>query len=257
MGARSDIGPRRKDNQDSGFAADHLAVVADGVAGGPAGGLASALAVRTLARSLADLTDCSEAVLRHLMARTNARLSLEVRGDPELRGMATTLTGLFVAADRGYVLHVGDSRAYRWRAGDLHQLTTDQSWIQMLLDEGQISPSEARQHPMRNMLLHSLSGSLADPEAVQIIPVDLRIGDRWLVATDGLTSYLPVEIMRGLIEEIDEPQELAEALVDRSWSRSRDNITVVVADVTAGEPGRRGRFIGAAEGPAREARCAV
>ena len=146
-------------------------------------------------------------------------------------------------------LHVGDSRAYRWRDGLLEQVTTDQSWRQLLLSQGLVDVSAMRHHPMRNMLLHSLSGALSDPEAVQIHRVELRSGDRWLLATDGLTSYLPSEELDELTAELQNPQELSDALVQRCWPRSKDNISVVVGDVCPGRPTGRGRFIGSAAGP--------
>ena len=148
-----------------------------------------------------------------------------------------------------YLLHVGDSRAYRWRDGLLEQVTTDQSWRQLLLSQGLVDVSAMRHHPMRNMLLHSLSGALSDPEAVQIHRVELRSGDRWLLATDGLTSYLPSEELDELTAELQNPQELSDALVQRCWPRSKDNISVVVGDVCPGRPTGRGRFIGSAAGP--------
>ncbi|NLA28436.1 MAG: hypothetical protein GX875_02100, partial [Propionibacterium sp.] len=98
------------------------------------------------------------------------------------------------------------------------------------------------------MLMHSLSGALRDPEAVHITPVDLEVGDRWLLATDGLTSYLPLETIASQISSIANAQELAEVLVDLSWPRSLDNISVTIGDVTHSLPAQQGRFIGAAEG---------
>lgn len=249
FGARSDIGPRRRDNQDAGYAGDDLLLIADGVGGNPAGDLASALIVRTLAELLRPRTDSSESTLRDQVALANARLARTGREHPILKGMATTLTGLVLVPGGAYLLHVGDSRAYRWRDGLLEQVTTDQSWRQLLLSQGLVDVSAMRHHPMRNMLLHSLSGALSDPEAVQIHPVELHSGDRWLLATDGLTSYLPSEELDELTAELQNPQELSDALVQRCWPRSKDNISVVVGDVCPGRPTGRGRFIGSAAGP--------
>lgn len=249
VGAHSDIGPRRRDNQDSGYAADDLLLIADGVGGSPAGDLASAIVTRGLAKGLTELTDPTEPALRAQLALANSRLASASRADPRVKGMATTMTGLVLAYDHAYIIHVGDSRAYRWRDGRLKQLTIDQSWIQLLLDDGLVKPADAHKHPMRNMLMHSLSGALSDPEWAKIIPVDLRIGDRWLLATDGLTSYLPEDALNELVGDVEDPQDLADRLVQHSWALSRDNISVVIGDVTAGVPQRHGRFIGAAAGP--------
>lgn len=247
-GTRSDLGPRRSDNQDSGYASERLLLIADGVGGAPAGDFASALAVRSLAAAVETVELPNPAWLRDEIIRTNGLLAAAGRKDPSVRGMATTMTGLVLADDTAYLVHVGDSRAYRYRDGVLKQMSTDQSWVQMLLDEGMIDPAEAATHPMRNMLMHSLSGALRDPESVHITPVDLEVGDRWLLATDGLTSYLPLETIASQISSIANAQELAEVLVDLSWPRSLDNIWVTIGDVTHSLPAQQGRFIGAAEG---------
>ncbi len=184
-------------------------------------------------------------------------LTSAISDDPELRGMATTLTGLVVSGEQGFLIHVGDSRAYRWRDGVLDLLTVDQSWVQMLIDEGMLDPADVRRHPMRNLLLHSLSGSLSDTDAVRITPVDLRLGDRWLVATDGLTSYLPHDVLADAMEDLDDAQEVADTLVEQCWPLSRDNITALVGDVTVGAPSGNGQFIGAADADAGSVRNVV
>lgn len=257
VGGRSDIGPRRRNNQDSGYADAQLLLIADGVGGSPAGDIASAEVVRRLTAALHRDPDWSASKLREQVGLANAQLARRGREDDQLRGMATTLTGLVVGGDQTFVIHVGDSRAYRWRAGVLEQITSDQSWIQMLLDQGLVSVREAARHPMRNMLLHSLSGSLGDPDAVQIFPVDLRIGDRWLLVTDGLSSYLPADLLAELTAEVAEPQYLADLLVEQAWAHSRDNISVVVGDVTFAPVASPGRFIGAALGGSTSAQFAV
>lgn len=258
VGARSEIGPRRPNNQDSGHAGDDLLLVADGVGGSPSGDLASALMVRTLTGLLRDRAEYTEFRLRDQVAVANARLARAGREHPALKGMATTLTGLVLTPGTAYLVHVGDSRAYRWRDGVLAQQTADQSWIQVLLDQGLVAPADARHHPMRNMLLHSLSGAISDPEAVQILPIELRRGDRWLLATDGLTSYLPADELATITARVKDPQDLADDLVEQTWARSKDNITVVVGDVVNGRPVGRGRFIGAAAGvPSGSRRRAV
>lgn len=249
VGAHSDVGPRRRNNQDAGFAGDDLLLIADGVGGNPAGDLASALIVRTLTELLCPRAACNESTLRDQVALANARLARTGREHPILRGMATTLTGLVLVPGGAYVLHVGDSRAYRWREGVLEQLTSDQSWRELLLSQGLVDPAAMQHHPMCNMLLHSLSGALSDPEAVQIYPIELRVGDRWLLATDGLTSYLPSDELAALTAELEQPQLLADALVRQCWPQSRDNISVVVGDVGTGRSSGRGRFIGSAAGP--------
>jgi len=247
-GARSDIGPRRSDNQDSGYASDRLLLVADGVGGAPAGHLASSLVVESLVTGLEPLVQPNAGQIRDEVIRANAALARAGREDSDARGMATTVTGLVMTDDIGYLVHVGDSRAYRCRDGVFEQLTVDQSWVQMLLDEGMLDPADASTHPMRNMLMHSLSGALRDPEAVHITPIDLQIGDRWLLATDGLTSYLPRDVISSQVTSVSAPQELANILVDLCWPHSLDNITVLIGDVIDSEAKQQSQFVGAVQG---------
>ena len=246
LGARSEVGPRRRNNQDSGYAGDRAALIADGVGGAPAGDLASATIVRTLPAQLPASGECTPARLREAVAITNAALRNLTDDDPDLQGMATTLTGLVLGVGHGFVVHVGDSRGYRLRDGQLEQVTTDQSWVQLLVEQQMISLDEARTHPMRNLLMHSLSGALRDPEGVHIIPVDLGPGDRWVLATDGLSDYLPADVLATLVASTAQPQDLAEVLVDACYQSSRDNISVVIADVAVGPATGAGRYIGAA-----------
>lgn len=250
FGARSEIGPRRPNNQDSGFASEKVLLIADGVGGAPAGELASALVVRTLAGALSDPAGLDEAELYERVVLTNAQLSRAGRRNPRLRGMATTMTSLILTDRGGFIAHIGDSRAYRWRSGQLTQITIDQSWIQLLQAERPMTPDQIKRHPMRNLLLHSLSGALADPDALHLLPVDVLPGDRWLLTTDGLSSYLPMEIFENLVRNIEDPQNLADQLVDQAWPRSRDNISVVVGDICTGSSPADAVFIGAADEPA-------
>lgn len=255
-GARSDIGPRRTDNQDSGFAGDRVLLIADGVGGAPAGDVASALVVRALAPALAAAGSLQPADLFDQVALSNAQLARAGRQDPDVRGLATTMTCLALADDGALIAHIGDSRAYRWRDGDLTQITIDQSWIQMLLAEGLVQPDEVRTHPMRNLLMHSLSGALSDPDALHVLPVDVRDGDRWVLTTDGLSSYLPAEVFTDLVARTSDPQDLADQLVNEAWPRSRDNITVVVGDISSSAPTGQSVFVGAAAGASPDYRLA-
>lgn len=247
VGARSVTGLRRRNNQDSGHAGDLVAVIADGVGGAPRGDLASATIVRGFVTDLPAPDQLTPARLRQQVAAANAALRSLALADPELQGMATTCTGLVVGPGVGFVVHIGDSRCYLLRNGRFEQATVDQSWVQMLISQRLATPAEAKTHPMRNLLLHSLSGALRDPETAQIFPVELRPGDRWLLATDGLSDYLPCPTLEQLTVTIDQPQDLADALVDAAYQASRDNISVIVADVVAGAGTGVGRFIGAAQ----------
>lgn len=220
-------------------------LVADGVGGAPAGHLASGLAVKSMVAGLGEMTEPDANSVQEQVVRANAMLAQTGRDYPSVRGMATTMTGLVMAGDVGYLVHVGDSRAFRLRDGVFEQMTVDQSWVQMLMDEGMLDPAEVSTHPMRNMLMHSLSGALRDPEYARVTPVDLRAGDRWLIATDGLTGYLPAEVIAEQLAEKYDPSKAADVLVDLCWPHSLDNITVVVGDVVETDVASEGWFVGA------------
>lgn len=254
-GARSEMGRCRADNQDSGYAGPQLALIADGVGSAPAGDLASATIVRALVELLGAPAARMTSQPRTALAAANARLRTLTEGNPGLRGMATTLSGVVMNASQSFIIHIGDSRVYRLRDGCLTQQTEDQTWVQLLIAEGMLQPAAAHRHPMRNMLLHYLSGSASDADAAYIAPIELRTGDRWLLATDGLSDYLPAPALASLVACTADPQELAETLIAECLDASRDNISVVVADVCDGPTGQfgatepTGRFIGAAETP--------
>lgn len=249
--ARSVTGPHRSDNQDSVGCGPRFAFVADGV-GGHAGGdvaswtvthrLMAALGTRDLARLGAD-------DLRELVAVANADLALRVGQEPALRGMATTFTGLFCAEDEVRVAHIGDSRAYLVRDGEGRRVTRDDSLVQALVDQGVIDPRDAREHPHRNVILRSLSGDRADAAGVSVVDVDAAPGDRWLLASDGLTDYVPEEQLLALLAGAATPDDAADALLRAALDAdAHDNVSVAVCDVESGEPAPddRPRYLGAA-----------
>ena len=233
--ARSDVGQVRKGNEDSGYAGPRLLVVADGMGGHAAGELASATAVATLADLAEDVLDQGEALTRLAAAVDEAGASIGqvVADNPDLAGMGTTATALYWLPDgdaaRIAIVHVGDSRAYLLRDGDLGQITHDHTYVQTLVDSGRISEDEAVNHPRRNLLMRALDG-------VQAVEPDLsvreaRLGDRYLLCSDGLSGLVsPAEMARILGE--GEPTGTVITLVELALSRGApDNVTVVVAHV--------------------------
>lgn len=246
-GVSSDIGAHRDVNQDAAFAASWGAGVADGVGGGPAGDLASAAFLRRLVSGGHPVSDAGALVDRIRWA--NWDLGAHVRRDPALAGMATTLTALWFS-DGGELLlaHTGDSRAYLLRGGRLSRQTRDDSYVQVLIEQGLVREEDAMTHPRRNIITASLSGDATDP-----VRVDERTperGDRWLLCSDGVSDYLPDDAIADVLRDVAGPQAAADELVRLSLEAgSRDNVTAVVADVAAaayeaatGAP----RFFGAA-----------
>ena len=236
--ARSDVGQVRQGNEDSGYAAPRLLIVADGMGGHAGGELASATAVATLAQIAdADLGQ-GEALTRLAEAVESAgsTIGLVVADSPELAGMGTTVTGLYWLADgdgaRIAIVHVGDSRAYLLRDDDLSQITHDHTYVQTLVDAGRITEEEASTHPRRNLLMRALDGvQVAEPD---LSVREARLGDRYLLASDGLHGVVSGDEIARILGS-REPTVCVTELVDLALSRGApDNVTVVVAHVIEG-----------------------
>jgi protein phosphatase len=227
--ACSDIGPYRSTNQDAAFTAPWGAAVADGVGGGPAGDLASAALVHRFAAGRPDALTGEELAVR--LREANWDLRAHVEHDPSLSGMATTFTGVFPAAGGGVLLaHTGDSRAYRFRGGELAQYSRDDSLVQALVDQGLLSRADAATHPRRNLITASLSG--AERDAITVTEHDAQPGDRWLLCSDGLTDYVPDADLHAELAKAADCDTTAHACVALALEAgSRDNVTVVVCDV--------------------------
>jgi protein phosphatase len=236
--ARSDVGQVRQGNEDSGYAAPRLLIVADGMGGHAGGELASATAVATLAQIADANLGQGEALTRLAEAVESAgsTIGLVVADSPELAGMGTTVTGLYWLADgdgaRIAIVHVGDSRAYLLRDGDLSQITHDHTYVQTLVDAGRITEEEASTHPRRNLLMRALDGvQVAEPD---LSVREARLGDRYLLASDGLHGVVSGDEIARILGS-REPTVCVTELVDLALSRGApDNVTVVVAHVIEG-----------------------
>ncbi len=226
----SEIGLVRKNNQDSGFAGPRLLVVADGMGGAAAGDLASAVAIDTIRRI--DTPATGEEMLELLAGaihRANDRIADLVEDDYSLEGMGTTVTGaLFDGAELG-LAHIGDSRAYLLRGGELRRLTHDHSWVQSLVDDGKISEAEASVHPHRSLLLRVLNGQVSSEPDMSLVRV--QAGDRLLFCSDGLCGLVDDEDIAATLAEPDLRLAL-DRLVELALAAGGiDNITVILADV--------------------------
>lgn len=229
--AISDVGRVRKDNQDSGYAGPRLLTVCDGVGGAARGDVASSTAVGQLRRL--DESPPGEDLLGLVagaLHRAHDRIAELVDEDPELQGTSTTATVALFDGRRLAVGHVGDSRAYLLRDGRLSQLTRDHTFVQSLIDEGRITPDQARTHPHRNLILRALDATHdVEPD---LFLVDVAPGDRLLVCSDGVLSLDDDRI--AAIMATGTPDFVAVELVRASLEAgSTDNVTCVVADVTA------------------------
>jgi PPM family protein phosphatase len=231
--AVSDVGPHRAVNQDAAFTASWGAAVADGVGGGPAGDLASAAFIHRLAAGMPGPLEPELLAVR--VREANWDLRAHVERDPALHGMATTFTGIFLSdAEELLLAHTGDSRAYLLRDGLLSRQTRDDSLVQVLVDSGLMTAEVAASHPRRNVITASLSGAERDAATVAVhVP---RIGDRWLLCSDGLTDYVPEADIERLLAAHVAAEDAAGACVALAIEAGTyDNVTVVVCDVVGGE----------------------
>jgi serine/threonine protein phosphatase PrpC len=232
---RTEVGMVRSNNQDSVFAGERLLAVADGMGGMAAGDVASRLTIEALspldeAFAGNDVVDA----LRTAVADANRRIREEVEADPSKAGMGTTLTAMLFSGGRIGMVHIGDSRAYRLRGEDFEQLTRDDTYVQMLVDEGRIAADEASSHPQRSLVSRVLQGQPTDPNYSMYAA---RPGDRYLLCSDGLSSVLRAETIEEALQEYDEVDACADRLIDLAMrAGGPDNITAVVADVVGDEP---------------------
>lgn len=229
--ARTDRGLMRNTNQDSVFAGERLLVVADGMGGHAAGDTASRLVVDAFQplNSVAPTDDLLAGLITATRAG-NAAIADLVDHNPELDGMGTTLTAMLFDGRRAALSHVGDSRAYLARAGTLHQLTHDDSFVQSLIDEGRITERQAHEHPQRNLLLRALTGAELDPSlAIR----EVSVGDRYMLCSDGLCGVVDAESIADALAHPN-PEIAADTLIQLALvAGGPDNVTVVVADVIA------------------------
>lgn len=233
--ACTDVGRKRRDNQDSFLIAHDLKLlaVADGMGGHRGGEVASALAVDTLERELrAPDSSARRDALAAALSRANARIHETGRGDPNLFGMGTTASALWVRGARATIAHVGDSRVYLLRAGKLSQLTDDHSFVFEQVRAGLLSREQAHKSPYKNVLSRSV-GVEARVD-IDVIDVELQSGDALILCSDGLCGVVPDDEIEAVVR--DNFAYLApRLLVERANARGGpDNITVVVACALAG-----------------------
>ena len=231
--ARSDVGLVRQNNQDSGYAGANLLVLADGM-GGPAGGdIASSVAIAHLVPLDTDSHPAETLLpsLRDALMDAHEELSERSEQDPELAGLGTTCIALMRSGNKLAMVHIGDSRAYLLRGDTLTQVTTDHSFVQYLVDSGQITPEEAEHHPQRNVVMRILGDSQADVTPDETMR-EAVVGDRWLLCSDGLSGVVSSDTIAEILTDVRDPGECAEELIRLALlAGGPDNVTCVVADI--------------------------
>lgn len=246
--ALSDIGKIRQSNQDSGYAGPNLLVLADGM-GGPAGGdIASSIAIDHL-RSLDTEADNPEEALESLqeaISQAHQELCERSTQDPALAGLGTTCIAIRRSQNAITMTHIGDSRAYRLRGGELRQMTNDHSFVQYLVDTGQLTPEQAETHPQRSVLLRVLGDSQEDVTLDESHP-EFTVGDRWLLCSDGLCGFVSGQTIGKILYRSETPQQACESLVELALKAGGpDNITCVVADIVEDPQEQDPQVVGAA-----------
>jgi len=233
--ARSAVGLVRNGNEDSALTSAHLIAVADGMGGHAGGEVASSVAINTLSEIAPTFTNpdtdhesASDLFLNSLHT-IDGQIKAVTQDEPQLAGMGTTLTALFISASEISLLHVGDSRAYRLRGNELEQLSADHTVLQELLNNGIISESEAQVHPQRSMLTQALMGEGNLEPSLHVF--EGKIKDRYLVCSDGLTGVLSDKEIKSLIKGKDSAAAV-DALIDATYiNGAPDNVTVILADL--------------------------
>jgi PPM family protein phosphatase len=232
--ARSDIGRRRDRNQDTAYAGRRLLAVADGM--GTIGDQASAAVIEALkplegALPAGNLLNAMEDAVR----QAGAAVRDLATADP---GAGSTLTAMLWSGAQLALVHVGDTRAYLVRDGELFQITHDHSVVQALLDEGKITPEEAESHPQRSLLLQAIGGGAeAEPD---VSLHDAQAGDRYLLCSDGLTAVVSAEVIRATLSAPGDPDQAVGQLIElANEAGGPDNIACVVADVVEAQTAAR------------------
>jgi protein phosphatase len=227
---QSDIGLHRDDNEDSAYAGARLLAVADGMGGHAGGEVASAAAIDAL-RPLDTEVPVGELLnaLEHAVQRANSAMRDIVQADPSLTGMGTTLTAILWSGSKLGLVHIGDSRAYLLRDGELFQITHDHTLVQSLVDDGRITAEEAASHPQQQLLLKALGDGSSQPD-LQLR--DARAGERYLLCSDGLYEVVPAATLRRVLSSTADPDQAARELIElANQGGGPDNITCIVADV--------------------------
>jgi PPM family protein phosphatase len=227
---RSDVG-QRPNNEDAWFASSRLAAIADGVGGAAAGEVAS----RTIINALIHLDKCRLAApldeaLTEAVLRGNETIGFIAECRPHMAGMSTTLTAVALSDEGRYVVaNVGDSRTYLFRHQTLTLLTRDETFVQQLVDRGEITAEEARSHPQRSLVLRALDGT---PERVPALnTLTAQPGDRLLLCSDGVSDSLDDDAI-AIALQLHPRRAAADRLIDLALDAgARDNVSAVVADV--------------------------
>ena len=239
----TDVGRQRQGNEDNYLEQPPLFAVADGMGGARAGEVASKIAVEMLADS-APADGSPERHLAEVTKEANRQIYEKAQADSELAGMGTTLTAALVTGREVAIGHVGDSRLYRFRDGELERLTQDHSLVEEFVRQGKLTPEEAENHPQRSIITRAL-GPEPDVE-VETYTHAGRAGDVYLICSDGLTGMVPEPRIAEILSESGSLDQAAHRLIEEANENGgKDNITAVLFRLgESGEEGEEGDTLG-------------
>lgn len=226
--ARSDIGLVRNINEDACLAHPRVLAVADGMGGHAAGEVASSTVITTLLKNLDG--ELSKDWITTTILLGSKKIAEAIHSDSEKEGMGTTLSLILSTGDTGIIGHVGDTRVYRFENDTLDQLTEDHTYVQELVDRGEITADEALIHPRRNLLMRAIDG--ARTIDIDVLEVPLALGQRYLICSDGLAGVISdIAIAEAL--QIEDMTLAVETLVQKALDNGApDNVTVVLGEVS-------------------------
>ncbi|MFL5821059.1 MAG: Stp1/IreP family PP2C-type Ser/Thr phosphatase [Solirubrobacteraceae bacterium] len=223
---KTDPGRQRRSNEDNVFARPPVFAVADGMGGARAGEVASKMVVEAFEDGLPDGGSGEERLARRVR-EANVRIHELAQSDPRRAGMGTTMTAAYVGEDVVSIAHVGDSRAYRMRDGELEQVTRDHSLVGELVRRGKLTEEEAEEHPQRSVITRALGPEAAVDVDTWTFPA--QAGDVFLLCSDGLTSMVDEPRIVEVLRDTPDLGRAGQALIDEANQRGgRDNITVVL-----------------------------
>ena len=229
--AQTDLGLVRSGNEDSALTCANLIAVADGMGGHAGGEVASAIAINSLVELLSVLDsteidlDSKDDLFVNITHQIDAKILQSSKDDPELSGMGTTLTALNISENNVGLLHVGDSRCYRYRDKKLEQLSIDHTVMQELIDQGRLSPDEVASHPQRSLLTQALMGDSGITPI--LINFQIKSGDKFLLCSDGLSNVLSNYEIIKIIEANSDEQVIPALIAAVKEKGAPDNITII------------------------------
>ena len=241
---RSDIGLTRENNEDSGFIGNNFLLVADGMGGHAAGELASSTAVSVIANFDKNFEKFSPQVLVNTVSN---KIKNSIQRDISRNGMGTTLSTVYLVEDKLNLIHVGDSRIYLIREKKLNLISKDQTYIQNLIDNKEITEQEAKIHPQRSLLLQAIDGS--SDIVPEIKNLEVKVGDKLLLCSDGLTNVVNDSEILNIINSFDVVGAVS-ALIEKALEHGGpDNITLIIAEITDKKIDDKTIVLGAAAEP--------